>query len=93
MALRLRDDTDRLYMPRKEEGRRLASIEDSVDASICGFEDDIKKSKESLISETRNNIDNIKINRTAIVRKPGREEKQLNGYFNLQTDDISYEKT
>ena len=34
-----RDDTDTQYAPRKEEGRGLASIEDSMDASIRGLED------------------------------------------------------
>ena len=33
-ALHPRDDVDRLYVSRKEGGRGLASIEDSVDASI-----------------------------------------------------------
>ena len=33
-ALHPRDDVDRLYVPRKEWGRELASIEDSIDASI-----------------------------------------------------------
>ena len=33
-ALHPKDDVDRLYVPRKEGGRGLASIEDSVDASI-----------------------------------------------------------
>ena len=32
--LHLRDDVDRLYVSRKEGGRGLDSIEDSVDASI-----------------------------------------------------------
>ena len=31
-ALHPRDDVDRLYASRKEGGRRLTSIEDSVDA-------------------------------------------------------------
>ena len=31
-ALQHRDDVNRLYVPRKEEGRELASIQDSVDA-------------------------------------------------------------
>ena len=38
-ALHPRDDVDRLYVSRKEEGRGLASIEDSVDASIQRLED------------------------------------------------------
>ena len=38
-ALHLRDDVDRLYVPRKEGGRGLASIEESVDTSIQRLED------------------------------------------------------
>ena len=38
-ALHPRDDVDRLYVYRKEGGRGLTSIEDSVDASIQRLED------------------------------------------------------
>ena len=38
-----RDDVDRLYVSRKEGGRGLTSIEDSVDASIQRLEDYIEK--------------------------------------------------
>ena len=38
-ALHPRDDVDRLYVSRKQGGRRLASIEDSFDASIQRLED------------------------------------------------------
>ena len=41
-ALHPRDDADRLYVSRKEGGRGLASIEDSVDASIQRLEDYMK---------------------------------------------------
>ena len=34
MALHPSDDVDRLYVSRKKEGRGLANVEDSVDASI-----------------------------------------------------------
>ena len=44
-ALHSRNDIDRLYMSRKEVGRGLAYIEYSVDLSIRGLEDDIKKNK------------------------------------------------
>ena len=48
-ALHPRDDADRLYVSRKEGGRGLASIEDSVDASIQRLEDYIQsKMAESL---------------------------------------------
>ena len=59
-ALHPRDDADRQYVSRKEGGRRLASIQDSVDASIQRFEDYIKKNKESLITATKNNTNNTK---------------------------------
>ena len=42
-ALHSRDDVDRLYVSRKEEGRGLPSVEDSVDTSIRRLEDYIKE--------------------------------------------------
>ena len=57
-------------MSRKEGERRLANIEDSVDASIWQLEDYIKKSKERLIAATRSSTDTIKINRTTMTNKP-----------------------
>ena len=43
-ALYPRDDVDRLYLSRKEGGRGVASIENSVDASTRRLEVYIKKS-------------------------------------------------
>ena len=57
-ALHPRDDVDRLYVSRKEGGRGLASIEDSVDASIQRLEDYIEKHEGGLITAIRNNTDN-----------------------------------
>ena len=45
-VLHPRDDVYRLYVSRKEGGRKLASIEDSVDASIQRLEDYIRKGGE-----------------------------------------------
>ena len=42
-ALHPRDNVDRLYVSRKEEGRGLGSIEDSVDASIQQLKDYVQK--------------------------------------------------
>ena len=56
-ALHTRDDVDRLYVSRKEGGRGLASIEDSVDASIQRFEDYIEKHERGLITTIRNDTD------------------------------------
>ena len=57
-ALHPTDDVDRLYIPRKEGGRGLASTEDSVDSSIQRLEDYIEKHERGLITATRNITDN-----------------------------------
>ena len=49
-ALHSRDDVDRLYVSRKEEGRGLTGIEDSVDASIQQLEGYIEKHEGGLIT-------------------------------------------
>ena len=67
-ALHRWDDVDRVYKSRKERGRGLASIEDSVDASIKRLEDYIEKYGQKLITAIRNNTDNnTKTNRTTIT--------------------------
>ena len=55
--LHLRDDIDRLYVSRKEGGRGLTSIEDSVDASIQWSEDYIEKHEGGLITAIKNDTD------------------------------------
>ena len=68
-ALHPRDDVDRLYVPRKEGGRGLASIEESVDTSIQRLEDYIEKHEQGLITAIRNNTDNTIDSRMIITRK------------------------
>ena len=81
-ALHRRDDIDRLYVPRKEGRRGLASIEDCVDTSTQELEDCIKKDKERLIAATNNSIGNIITNKKITkMKKQKWEEKQLYGYF------------
>ena len=49
-ALHMRDDSDRLYVSRKEGGRGIEGIEDYVDETIHELEDyKRKKSQERLI--------------------------------------------
>ena len=91
-ALYPRDDVNRLYVSIKEGGRRLASVEDSLNTSIKRLKDYILKNKERLITATRNNTNNSRINRTTITWKQQLEEKQLYGYFKRQTSEISHEK-
>ena len=59
-ALHPSDDVDRFYMSRKEVDRRLASIEDSFDASIQKLEDYLEKHAEKLVIPTRNNTDDTR---------------------------------
>ena len=80
-ALHPRDDVDRLYVSRKDGGRGLASIEDSVDASIQRFEDYIEKHGGGLITAIKHDTYNMVTNRMAITRKQKWEEKQHYGRF------------
>ena len=88
-----RDDVDKLYVSRKKGGRGLASIEDSVDASIQRLEDYIEKHEQGLITAIRNNTDNTIDNRITITRKQKWEEKQLYGCFKRLINNISRDKT
>ena len=92
-ALHPRDDVDRLYVPRKEGGRGLASIEDSVDASIQRLEDYIEKHERGLISAIRNDTDNTIDDRMTTTRKQKLEKKQLYGRFKRLINNISHQKT
>ena len=92
-ALHPRDDVDRLYVPRKEGGRKLASIEDSDDTSIQRLKYFIEKHKRGLITAIRNNTDNTIDNRMIITRKQKWEGKQLYGRFKRLINNISHDKT
>ena len=91
-AIHPRDDVDRLYVSRKEGGRGLASIEDSVDASIQRLEDYIQKHDGGLITAIRNDNDNTMDNWMTITRKQKSEKKQLYGRFKRLINNISHDK-
>ena len=61
--------------------RELASIEDSIDASMQRLEDYIGKHEGGLFTAIGNDIDNTIDNRMTITRKQKWEEKQLYGRF------------
>ena len=92
-ALYHRDDVDRLYVPRKERGRGLASIEDSVDTSIQRLEDYVKKHEGGLIAAIGDNIDSTIYGRMTKTRKQKWEGKQLHGRFKRLINNISHDKT
>ena len=80
-------------MPRKEGGRGLTSIEDSVDASIQRLEGYIQKRGGRLITATRNKTDNTMTNWTIITRKQKWEGKWFYWRFKRLIRNISHEKT
>ena len=92
-ALHPRDDVDRLYVSRKEGGRGLASIEDSVDVSIQRLEDYKEKHERGLITAIRNDTDNTIDDRMTTTRKQKLEEKQLYVRFKRLRNNISRQKT
>ena len=92
-ALHPRDNVDRLFVPRKEEGRGFASIEDSVDASIQRLEENIEKTRRGLITAIRNDTDNTIDDRMTTTRKQKWEKKQLYGRFKRLINNISPQKT
>ena len=87
-----RDEVDRLYVSRKEGGRGLASIEDTVDASIQPLEDYIEKHERGLITAIRNDTDNTIDDRMTTNRKQKWEENQLYGRFKRLINNISHQK-
>ena len=88
-----RDDVDRLYVSRKVGGRGLASIEDTVDASIQRLEDFIEKHERGLIATIRIDTDNSINKRMTTTRKQKREGKQLYGRFKRLINNTSHQKT
>ena len=92
-ALHPRDDVDRLYVSRKEGRKGLASIEDSVDASIQRLKDYIQKHEGGLITATRNETENTMNNTMTITWKQKWEGKQLYRWFKQLINNISHDKT
>ena len=75
-TLHPKDDVDRLYVPWKQGGRGLASMEDNVDSTIRRLEDYIEKHEGGQITVINNDSDNTMDNRMTITRKWKREGKQ-----------------
>ena len=90
-ALHPRDDVDRLYVSRKEGGRGLANIEDSVEASIQRLEDYIEKHERGLITTIRNDTDNTIDDRMTTTRKQKwGKTPQIYGHFKRLINNISH---
>ena len=74
-ALHPKSDVDRLYIPRKEGGRGLISIEDCVELVISGSEVYVHEIEERLIQAARGDkIDGLE---AVSVLKRSKKEKRL----------------
>ena len=74
-ALHRKSDVDRLYIPRKEGGRGLISIEDCVQLAIRGLDVYVHGSEERLTQVARgDNIDGLE---AASVLKRSKKDKKL----------------
>ena len=74
-VLHPKSDVDRLYIPRRERGRGLTSIEDCVELAIGGLEVYVHGSEEKLIQAARR--DKIDVLEAASVLKRSKKEKRL----------------
>ena len=92
-ALHPRDDVDRLYVSRKEGGRGLPIIEDTVDASIQRLEDYIEKHEWGLITAIKTDTDNTIDDRMTTTCKQKLEKKQFYVRFKRLINNISHQKT
>ena len=94
-AFHPKDDVDRLYMGRKDGGRRLISIEECVENSMLGLREYVENSNERLIRAAKDwyevseeSVDGLKRCRAA-ERKERWKEKPMHGQFIRQTMDIA----
>ena len=65
---------DRIYIPRKEGGRGLTSIEDCVELAIRGLEVYVHGSEKRSMQAARDKIDGLE---AAYVFKRSKKEKRL----------------
>ena len=93
-ALHPKSDVDRLYIPRKEGGRGLTSIEDCVELAIRGLEVYVHGSEERLIQAARGEkIDGLEA--SSVLKRSKKEkrledweEKVLHGQYFRQTKEV-----
>ena len=92
-ALHPKSDVDRLYIPRKERGRDLISIEDCVEVAIRGLEVYVHGREERLIQAARGDkIDGLEA--ASVLKRSKKEkrledwEKALHGQYLRQTKEV-----
>ena len=97
-ALRPRDSVARTYLPRRNGGRGLTSVEDAVDQAIIGLANYVEKSDESLLSATRKEMQGYMEDCNAFKRRRIEERinevkgKALHGQFLRETEGVASDK-
>ena len=71
-----RSDVGRMYIPRKEGGRGLTSVEDTVNLVKIGLERYIKESKERLIIAARGDTGSTGIDTENEIKRRTRKERK-----------------
>ena len=97
-GLHPKSDVDRLYIPRKDEGRGLIAIEDCVELAVKGFELYINGRDKRLIQTARGDkLDGLQA--ASVLKKAKREkrlqnwEKALHGQYLRQTKEVRSEQS
>ena len=89
-TIHARENVNGLYLSREEE-IELANKEDSDEATMQRLKDYINKHGGRLITVTRDNTNNAKINIINMTRKQKWEEKEIYRYFKRKMCKISHD--
>ena len=94
-ALNPKSDVDRLYIPTKEGGRGLISIEDCVELAIRGLEVHVHGSEERLIQTARGDKIDASLEAASLLKRSKKEKrledwekKVLHGQYLRQTKEV-----
>ena len=92
-------DVDRLYVPRKGDGRGLIAIEDCAELAVRDLEMYVHKSEERLLQDTRRDREDG-LEAESILKKAKKEqrlqdwkEKALHGQYLRQTKEVRSEQS
>ena len=95
-GLHPRSNVDRLYIPRREGGRGLMSVEDIVNLATIGLKRYVKESKEKLLVAARGDTENEELETENEFKRKSRQERKANwkekvmhGQFLRQTEDVT----
>ena len=89
-----KSNVERIYIPRKEGGRGLLNVEDTVNTAILGLEEYVVDSTERILSAARN-IEEVTETAKGFKKRKKNErrsswkEKELHGQYLRQTEEVA----